>query len=715
MDPPDVPAATIDILRKPAVDKFRFKFASQLAVLRSCLAMISRLFNNKSSMLLAAKVLVISRLLHAKLSQSPNPPPYLDNLRDRIGNLRRRLLSKIDRRFRHVDLTQDVLVETMSAFSLATSSSTRDVIRHFHHQRHEAVCERMADVDADHESVLVAIRLYVKSLRETQALVPNQLAHALERLKSSSLIKSLDVNAVTDLKLDIHERWIDDDVKTFTPYIRHDDLSKTESETSLKLWADSVFSSLLDGLRARLGMIQQSFVLTELRKQVLELWLTNSQYSLGINPAEALDRLRAAFNLQYIRIVQDRATKLSLISTIAEEELQAWQPGVSDSSPSLWEMSTTTSELSHGSKAFRDQLTMRSLGINEPLSRLYRSYEVFRENIMQLEGMIEELRKSNWADDIDDLEDEDDLLYNKQSLLSKEDPDLLQGELQDSLQEQYAGLEKRLSKLMPGEDDKQRGQKCCFLLRAWREIRQHPPSIYQTTGLGLYSLRELHKAVAEEAISLPLQNCSHGLRRVAGRGVLQARPLWEDDPQLPILPSPWTYRLLLNLAASMTAYGRDVWSAQATNVLKSRLTRGTLPLIKALLDDHPPKTNGLVNGHLDGPNGEGSMETSPKANVGEEADRPNGTDVHNALPNGSPQDAHTEKQFDDLKIQTAFDINYLCAAMARSTSEAADNELLDLESKVIADLTLEAKSFETIRMTAAEYWKKTSLLFGLLA
>ncbi len=705
------------ILRLVMADSARHAFASHLAILRSCPDVISRLLKNRGSVLLAAKVLVVSRLLHTKLSQRSSPPPYLETLRDKLGSLRRRLLSRINGRFKRLDIARDVLVEAMCAFSLATSSSARDVLRHYYHMRQEAILENMGERTSGNENILVALRLYVKTLRDTQAVIPNQLANALEKLKSTSLIKSQGVRALTDLNLDIHEQWIDDDIKTFTPFIRYDDLSKMESERSLKQWAKKQFSSFLNGLRNSFEDVQDPSELMRLRRQVLESWLSNHQHSIGIDSAEALDGLRDVFNVQASRIVQNRTSELDRVGAAVEGILQDWQPGVSDLMSSLWESSMTSTGMTNGGKTFRESLSARSLGRNKPLSTVSDEYTIFLESIEALEDMIRNLREMKWEDDIDDV-DSEDLLDNKQVLLSQDDPSLLQEKLNDSLHKTYLNVQDMLSRLSPSEDKENRSQRCCFLLRTWRELGQHLPHSYQNTSFGLTSIADLHKANAEEVLRSPLEKCSERFQRIGRAGTFPARSLWEGDPQLPVLPSPWTYRLLLDLAASMTACGGDIWTPQATNTLKKILIARISPLIEKLLEPRSSGMNGQPNGHTNGVVDYAQAqkeidEVSVDANEGEEiADTSNEHEVNGSSLNSRPDEM---SPLHDLKIQILFDTNYLNNATATKDSDTADNEMLALQAKLEGDLVLEKKSVERIRKQAEGYWKRTSLLFGLLA
>ena len=723
-------------------DSARYSFASQLAVLRSCPDVISRLLKSGGSVLLAAKVLVITRLLHTKLSRRPNPPPYLDNIRNRLASLRRRLLGRIDRLFKSLELSRDVLVEAMCAFSLATSSSPKDVTRHYHHIRLEAISENMGQGGDGHDSMLLALKVYVKTLKDTQAVIPVKLAHALEGLKSASLFKSQDVYSLIELDLDVHERWIGDDIRTFTPYIRHDDLSKAEAERSLRQWAKTAFGSFLAGLRNRIQDVEDPGRLIDLRRQVFELWLSNHQHSTGVDSAETLDGLRDVFNLQSTWLIRTRTSKLGEVSFAVKNVLRDWQPGVSDLTPSLWDSSMTSMEFENGGKPFRERLATRLAGKNDVLNRVSLKYASYLESIEDLEEMVKKLREARWADEVDDVDDEDDLLDNKQVLLSEDDPRLLQEELNTALHGAYTELQETLYKLPDQFETTYNGQQAAFLIRVWRELRHHLPKSYQNAKLGKGSIPSLQHTVADEVLRVPLERCSTRIAKMSQAKLLQARPLWEGSPELPVSPSAWTYRFLLDLASSMNAYSSDLWSPQAVDALKKVLNLSIAPMLKGrqavevnghrdrdLLDGEDKREeeieeevkkdeeeieqrvreeNGEADGEEVGNSGEKDEVKSKKPG------RPAEKQANGILSNGdvSPE---PEEEPEDGKIQRFFDVAYLANASAIKDIEGRDSQLISLQRSLAQELALEPKLIERMRKDAAEYWKRTSLLFALLA
>lgn len=706
-------------------------------------------------MLLAAKVLVVSRLLHTKLAKRTNPPPYLESLKNRLASLRSKLLARIDRCFKGIIYSNDALIEAMCAFSLATSSSPTDVVRHFHHLRLEAMSEHMNGPSGHHEDMLVALQLYVKTLKDTQTIVPAQLSHALERLKAVSLFKGQDLHDLVEMNLDIHERWIGDDITTFTPYIRHDDLSKAEAEKLLKLWAKRAVTTFLEGLHSRIQDVEDPVPLMVLRKEVLELWLSQHQHSLGIDTAEILDGLRDVFNNQAIRLIRLRCLALDRVDSTIHDSIKGWREGVTDVVLSLWDPLITPMDTMSGGKSFRKSVMNVSTGKNDILERATTSYMAWLETIETIEEAIQALRKTKWADNVDDMMDDDDLLDSKQMLLSEDDPRLLQEELSKALKESFVKLQESLRITSLESDTVNDGHRATFLLRVWREVRGKQPQSYQNYDLGLGSIPNLQRIVALAALSTPLETCSKRFSKAARSKQLAARPLWEGEPQLPVLPSPWAYRLLREVVQSMADFGSDVWSPQTTAALKEVLIEGlaqTLELIGV-----PVQVNGHTNGESNGGEANSGSDKPEPEGDGENRKDNNrdGEGIGQEDENGHERDApqedeqetagkHTENHADedpnhvllngdtptaappsrDHTIQTLFDALYLSHAtvtkssLPQTTSSGPTspelNALGKLMSELQAQVGLNAEEVGRMRRAAGEYWKRSGLLFGLL-
>lgn len=640
-------------------------------------------------------MLVISRLLHTKLSQRSNPPRYLESLRTQLASLRRKLLVKIDQRFQSIDIAGETLVEAMCAFVLATSSSPTDVLRHFHHVRLESMAHRGRDNDYAGQGMHRALQIYIHTLKDTNAYIPGQLAVALQLLKSTPLFKSLDVHSLLDLNLDVHEQWVSDDIKLFTPYIRHEDLQRSEVARILKEWARRAFGSFIGELRGNLQSINEITIVTELRTRLLKLWLCNPQRNVGIDVSEVLDGLRDVFNARLTWLIKSQAMALQKFGEVIEETLDSLQSRGSNLSASFWASSMTLMEITDGGRTLINTLIDRSRGRNTPLQVRLLEYTAWLQRIEAIEAIIKDMQGERWEEAIDDIEAEDDLLEDTQVLLSEDDPRLLQSELRDSLEKSFSSFQDQVRTWAQGLEGPDRGQKAIYLLRLWREIRQSLPRSFQHLDLGLDSIPPLHQIVAITAIAAPWQACQRRIRKLVKNNKILGRPLWEGNPELPVLPSAWAFRLLHELVTSMTSLGSDIWSPLAADVLKQQIRR-CLALRLGKLTESINQVNGGTSHELHG-----------------EEDDPQ--ELHVTTVNGEIQGSSSDTLESDSVIQRIFDLLYLGYATAQKRNSAGDDPFLALRQSLEAEVELLEGSMERMRRDADEYWKRTALLFALLA
>lgn len=678
----------------------RYSFASQFAILRSCPEVLSRLLRYGGSVLLAAKVLVISRLLHRKLSQRPKTPPYLDKVWNRLTSLRRKVLSGIDTKFQSVEITGKTLIEAMCAFALATSSSPADVLRHFHHVRLEAIIQQGHNSPDDGRGILQALRVYTRTLNDTRTHVPGQLAKALQNLKSTPLFRGQDLRSLIELNLEVHQQWIGDDIKMFTPYIRSDDLQKLETNRILKDWAEQAFRAFLGELQGKLKAIDDLTVIMQLRTQVLQLWLSNSQRSVEIDGSEVFDGFRNAFNARLIELINVRTSSLEKFSVVIRETLQNWKSNSSDFYPSLWSTSMTSMEISNGGKAFTETLLNRSRGKNEILRARSIEYTAWLQRIEAIEELIISMRKIRWDEAVDEPQVDEDFLEDKQILLSEDDPRLLDSELRTALEKSFSALEDSIRNLVPEIQASNRDQQAVFLIRIWREIRQRFPSSLQHLDVGRNSITQLQQIAADGTIAAPLHASQRQIERDQRSSKVLGRSLWEGDPELPVLPSSWIFKLLYKLNISMMTLGNDIWSPQATDVLKKQLRAGLVSRLETSRLETWREPANMVNG---------SLVVEPSMQEDESKD-------NGAAPVESDDHEFNLKNFnEDGKIQRIFDLLYFMQATSGKGKPFENDSLALMQQSIVGEIGLAESSTKRMNKAAEEYWRRTSLLFALLA
>ncbi|KAH0562995.1 hypothetical protein GP486_002443 [Trichoglossum hirsutum] len=664
----------------------RYTFASQLSVLQACPVVISRLLHKGGSSLLAAKILVVSRLLHKALSQTSNAPPLVEKLRNQLASLRRHLLRHVDRQFSALNASGSALIEAMCAFSLATSSSPTDVLRHFTHVRLQAITAQLDLNEAREPNILKALKLYIQTLLDTRAVLPERLAESLARLKMCPLLEDPEVRAAAELNLDVHEKWISDDIRIFTPWVGHNDLQKSQAATLLKEWSKRSFSALIEGIRGCLSSMSDFRTLVKLRSEILGAWLDSRNRVAGFIPVESLERLRSAVNARLLELVRGRAYRLETVGAQVAATLQAWKAGITDAREDLWSPSTISMDIGNGATEFKNTVLDRSHGRNEAVLEVLRRYEAWLGTIVEITTVIKELRAQKWDDSgVDDVEDEIDL-ESRVAQLSGDDPKLLEDELDRSLTTAFQELNSVIMEAAAKSED---GSKAIFLLRVLREIRQQSPSLGNTDSFGLSIIPILHTRVVETTSSTALKLFERLISRTRWDCNVPARALWEGNPPLPVQPSPGVFRLLYGLTTSMAEQGSDIWSPTAARALKSHVSWHIFAALSAALA--PMNRGDLTNGH--------DSEEVNGANEQEELDRT------------------TANMNRDWAIQLLFDVLFLETVLSATTKsdETSTGSLGELARTLDVRSGVPEQLRERLRKTTQEYWKRTYLLFSFFA
>jgi hypothetical protein len=655
------------------------------------------------NLVLAAKVLVLSRLLAKSLSDSGSTRSKVEiesveETRRKLGSLRKRLLRAIEKTLEKTggpDGREDLL-KALCAYSLATSSGAKDVLRHFLHVRGEAMTlafEDDADTKRETPGVLRALGYYTRTLLDVQTLAPRRLSEALAGLKVKPLLKDEQIRELEGLRLDICGRWFGDQISFFTPYIRHDDLEGSQTVETLRAWSRTASKVLLEGFGETLQRVVEFKTVVELRTKILELWIKDGGKAKGFDPSTILNGFRKVINDRMLELLKSRVSKLHLVGTEIEATLGAWRTGITDHHSVLWSDDILEMEINNGASSFKQGILTRTHGRNDAVLRAVNGYQTWRHLIDEIVTVLESLKKQRWDDDLEDIED-DLSIESRNTSLSKEDPKMLQDQLDSSLEEAYVDLQEKLTSLLAAyEDSENIGQISVYLLRVLRDIRSNLPKDSSYQGFGIQLVPSLHKTLAvitsENAVELFEKN--QPLKRIVGRG------LWEGDPELPVQPSPKIFKLLRGLSEAMADIGCDVWSPAAVTSLKQHLRSvlsGSWKKALMTLDkENSNKANGTkANGAA--VNGDSDTPEIPENNV-------------SATPKADDEDKRKE-----ILIQSLFDIFVLQNSL--ESAKDAEDEIKALGTSVQSQTKLDLASHKRLQNGAREYWKRSSLLFSLL-
>jgi hypothetical protein len=691
-------------------DVERYTFASQLAVLRSAPTVMARLMKRDGSYMLIAKVLVVSRLLHKVLSQAKNKPPIVDQLWEKLLSMRRKLLRRIDKRLASTSGETASLVESMCAYALATSSAPSDVLQHFHKVRMEKMVselKRGGDELAKHG--ITALKLCIQTCLDTQTIFPRRLAEGLTKLKAHPLVQDADIRGLYELNLDVHDRWIGDEARNYTPWPRHDELQRPEAEKILHRWSKDAVAAFLKGIKKALDGESRLKEVAHLRQELIETWILSGSRMAGVKSTHVLDDLRDTMNEKLESIVQSRTQALhNVVSELSSQLARPLSSG--DSELSLWAHTTSASDLSNGALHFKSTILSTYQGRDSAVVTLTSAFDRWMESVLEVKGIVKSMKEARWDDTFaDDVEDDsdDDLGDSKQTLLSNDDPRLLEEVTQEALAESLQNLGKAFSKIVEkSSNEASTINQTVFILRVIREIGDRIPRLkLQEKSTALASpfqaetLRALHGALAAH-IAPPATEAYKATLSSTSKVRTNTHILWEGNPPLPSQPSPSAFRFLRELIKSMASVGSDLWASSAVAVLKSRVEED----VTKLLEEHA-NTIKLISRKV------------PKPEVQETAE---GDDTEPAVNGDTKHDdsadsatAKTSELLERQLKQVLFDALYV----QRFVSTAEDHgkgRLSDLAHKTEVE-GVDGVAMARLRKNAADYAKKTYLLFALLA
>jgi len=633
----------------------------------------------------AARLWVLGRLLAKSLGGAGDIERSLESLHRRLLRGVEVVLSRGN---------ESDLLKALAAYSLATSSGARDVLRHFLRVRGQAMAlsfeadrdDNERDAGKGTKGVPRCLELYTKTLRDVQSMVPNKLRDVLAALKKDALLVDQSLRGMDGLRLDIYKRWCGDEIQYYTPFIRHDDLEVEQAREMLISWAKEGSSVFLRGLGKTLQGMTEFKAIVELRTRVLKLWIQEGGKAKGFDPSVLLNRIRHTVNGHMLSVLEAKVAKLRLVGSEVAAALDAWREGTTDQHQSLWDGGSFDTDLSNGAAQFTHDVVSRLYGRNNAVSKAVACYQSWYHVIDDVAVVAEQLRRQRWDNDVDEIEDEE-TIEERQKILSKEDPQELNDHLSVSLVKAFENLDDHLGLLWKSyQQGPSTGHIAMYMLRVLRDIRVRlPQELDAIESFGLRVIPSLHEALVSAVLLTPLDELA---TTVLAKRAVAGRNLWEGLPELPTSPSPGIFRFLRNVSTSMSDAGGDLWSPTALAVLKKQLR------------DQVSKTwlESLV-----------AADKVAQAIVNEE--KAEDAEAEAELTDGKEQTAEADagERRRDLFIQWLFDISYLGLFLR------GDKSLGDLGDTVLSKTGLDKAAKERLTKSSQEYWKRTSLLFGLLS
>lgn len=663
---------------RTARDEDYHQAMAQTRVLQSALTAVSRIIKRHGDAFQAAKLLLLSRLLHKSVSGVSRPPLVLDSLRAKLSSLRAKLLSHIDRTISQQADSFGTLSQALWAYALITSSTQKEVLRHF-------LQSRLRRINAESDSlpsgdILTALGVYSHTLLEVRDLFPRRFAEALAQLTKTPLLQDEQIRAVTELNLEIYGDWIAGDIQAFTPWIRHDQLTSAELSDAFASWKSDAQLALLQHLRSDINLEENASVVVDVRYKVLSRVLSLSSKVSSEDHVSFIQDCRSVF----LERLTELATHAAALSSLELDDATIAKTVDDDLAESpLWAMARREVDLSRGAIKFRAALLQRHYGRTGSMQSKIEELDAWTTRIEVLSTTIANMRSIIWDQDLDaDINNLDNEEMLRESL-NKQDPDqLLQG-LSADVTNALSGVTEHITNAAITANHP------VYYLRLWREIERRVRILQSHLSILLpdMSLTPLHEKIARLTCGTSLP------RYVQSSDRLQyvAVALWDGSPPLPVQPSPSTFRFLTETHKAMSDAGSDVWTPQCVMELKSILADELSSQLSHLSFAKPESEGPLTNGHR--------QSDTQTADNDKEGTRPD---------SGIAQEHERQSA-----LQKLWDLHYLRRIL--HTSQSIPDRLLERIQNMKTHWDVDDAADQRLRKTADEYWKRTYLLFGLLA
>ena len=638
-----------------------------------------------SKLVNAAKILVLGRLLFKSFSDATSTCEVKSAVMaawKALASQRRKLFRTVTLVLSDSDenLSRAEILKSLCAYSLAISAGARDVATHFLSVRGKAMasCFDTSEREGEKgtaEDVERCLRLYTRTISDSQRLLPSKLSDALERLTQIPVVDDSGVRSIEGLRLDVYEKWCNEEIRYFTPYIRHHDLSGEQAQQMLATWTRGGAHVILNGLLKTLDQMWDFRAVAQLRGRILQLWIYEGGKARDFDPGGMLNSLRELINTRLLSILASKVNELQLVSSEISGTLESWTEGVTEKIDSLWETDTMDMDLVGGALSLIQEVLSREYGRNAAVSKTLDCYSSWYRVIDEVAEVISRLKKTRWESSLEEIEDEE-TIEKRVRMLNKEDAELLEEKLNDGVASAHKDLERAIEDQWKVKSNSSNaGHMAMYFLRIIRDMRcQLPPQLESANNFCLALIPALHRVLVETVAASPMDELvANGLSKPATMG----RGLWEGEPALPTWPSPWTFMFLRNLSHTMEQAGVDLWTVaslrQLKNHLNVQLAQVWLEALRTM--QHSPEQQQTDDG------GEDDRDGKAAAGEGDQQECENDKNDH-----VDSRGLGSETQRQELFIQWLFDISiiqrYTGSPSAGSSSSPSPSSFSSLDGLV---------------------------------
>ncbi|KJX95222.1 sphingolipid c9-methyltransferase like protein [Zymoseptoria brevis] len=672
--------------------------------------------------LAAGKGIVLARLIVKSMDKTGEASQETAEFGKRVNGARKRLLRWIEKVVGRKDEGTQGVVRALTAYTLVVSAAPKEVLRFFLQVRLGEVEGRVEAIETgkEEDGLVGVLDTYAQTLVDVKDIFPRKLPDALSALEKTALVQDPDVRAMEGLSLDVYEKWIPADVRNFHPHVRHEQLTTAEMSSGLAAWTKQAQTTVLQGIHAALESQTDVDVVLWIRQQVLSKYISLSTQLRNEQHTQAIESVRSTFLARLSQLAEHAAELPDLTSNLSPSSI---------SLPSLWALhSTSDLDSPVGASRFRQAILTHRHGHSPTTQSISVILDSWSNNFQIYTAAIAGMKAIKWADDLDldldDLTDAEGLHHS----LSQEDPRSLEERLQTAtakdLSDAYEKIEASYTasssqdpaltiRIIRAVDHRRRALDSLVTAKS-STSSPYPAAPHADESF----IASLHHSLASSVISRPIQRYRQSLTSPALRNT---STLWDGTPPLPVQPSTCTFRFVRDLHREMAGKGTDVWSRDAVSAVKRGVERsGGEELAKIIERNVSVETGGTedTKSQQKDPNGV-EAEAKDVSVAGDASVNPQSS---TATPTSLPSLPLLQILFDIFYLQSMLhdSATEALAAPSLPQSDAGKNRdaMLAFLAETCIDRAkgdLDTAAKDRLMRSAKESWRRTYLLFGLLA
>ena len=512
----------------------------------------------RRALLLAAKLTVISRLTLKHLVDLEIPERTTAWMQKCLRATRQALLTMIDLRIKLPIASTQMIGEALTAFSLLTSSSSTDSLKHFLQIRVERLSQGLdetATKASRSKEIRVKCHYLIATVTIYKLLSGRMIADLLNELQKRPLLKSNDVLDLDILHLDFYQTFLPSDVRAFTPYFKRITPTSSETRAVAEAWTTKAFDAIMDDFESYISEMKLSGILRA-RQNILDTLLPS--YFSALLQESAIAKIKTICSKYIIRHIEGLGKNVESIS----QSMLTTSP--SDRAVSFWNSSVIRPDKARSTGNYVNALRSSHLGIYDDLHSNVIKISKWARSCKNIQEELIKLTKVRWRDKLEDYGDDDE--EEAQEIvdsLTKQDPQMyltnLTTVLETSANNVIQGLTETTKKICADTPTDASVNAITDMLRMSREVRTILQQIVPAQDLTdlSNSVMKLHETLARKTSS----NLFDLMETTSPKS---SQMFSADD-----LPSPLAIHVLQNLSNIMLEIGgMDLWTATAVKMVR---------------------------------------------------------------------------------------------------------------------------------------------------